>query len=104
MHFFDNSWTRSLCGWALALLSLSAQADALQVRSMAASCAGCHGTSGLAQPGMASLAGQSKDNLLKKMLDFKTGRAPATIMHQLSKGYSDEQLVQLAAYFAALQP
>jgi cytochrome c553 len=37
------------------------------------------------------------------MLDFKSGKKPATIMHQLSKGYSDEQLEQLAGYFAALK-
>jgi cytochrome c553 len=37
------------------------------------------------------------------MLDFKTGKKPATIMHQLSKGYSDEQLAALASYFSALK-
>jgi sulfide dehydrogenase cytochrome subunit len=78
-------------------------ADALQVRSMAATCAACHGTNGVAQPGMETLAGQSKDDLLKKMMDFKSGKKPATLMHQLSKGYSDEQLEQLAGYFAALK-
>jgi len=35
------------------------------------------------------------------MLDFKSGKKPATIMHQLSKGYTDEQLAALAAYFAS---
>ena len=43
----------------------------------------------------------NQDELVKKMLDYKTGRKPATIMHQLSKGYSDEQIVAIAAYFAA---
>jgi sulfide dehydrogenase cytochrome subunit len=89
---------------ALAMLSFCASAaDPLQVRSLAASCASCHGTNGVAQQGMESLAGKSKDDLLKAMLDFKSGKKPATIMHQLSKGYSDEQLEQLAAYFAALK-
>lgn len=80
-----------------------AQASALQVRSWAAGCAGCHGTQGIAQPGMVSLAGVTKDQLLRKMLDFKAGRQPATLMHQISKGYTDEQLEQLAGYFAALK-
>ena len=92
-----------LCGTALAGLSLAASADALQVRGMAASCSACHGTSGIAQPGMDSLAGMAKDEFVKKMMDFKTGKKPATLMHQLSKGYSDEQLQALAAYFAALK-
>ena len=90
---------------ASALLALSplvqAQTDPLQVRSWAASCAACHGTDGRAQAGMVSLAGADKDGMVKTMLDFKSGRRPATIMHQLSKGYSDEQIVAIAGYFAA---
>lgn len=92
--------TKALAGMVIGVASAWVHADALQVRSMAASCAGCHGTNGVAQAGMASLAGQSKDDLLRKMLDFKTGKTPATIMHQLSKGYSDQQLDELAGYFA----
>jgi cytochrome c553 len=87
----------------VALTSLAPAASPVQVRSLAASCANCHGTSGVAQDGMESLAGQSKEDLLKKMLDFKSGKKPATIMHQLSKGYTDEQLEQLAAYFSVLK-
>jgi cytochrome c553 len=87
----------------VALSAGSIAADALKLRSLAASCANCHGTSGVAQQGMESLAGQSKEDLLRKMIDFKTGKKPATIMHQLSKGYTDEELDQLAAYFAALK-
>ena len=88
---------RSLGVVALGLLMACGVAQAqsaseLQVRSWAAGCANCHGTNGVAQPGMESLAGASKDDLLKKMLDFKNGRKPATVMHQLAKGYSDEQL------------
>ena len=89
---------------ALAVASAGAfAADPLQIRGMAAACANCHGTHGVAQDGMESLAGQKKEDLAKKMMDFKTGKKPATVMHQLSKGYSDEQIDQLAAYFAALK-
>ena len=49
------------------------------------------------------LAGANKDDMLKKMMDFKTGKKPATIMHQLSKGYTDEQLAALATYFSSLK-
>ena len=92
--------------FALSLAAASAgamAADPLQVRGMAAGCANCHGTHGVAQDGMESLAGQKKEDLAKKMMDFKTGKKPATVMHQLSKGYSDEQIDQLASYFAALK-
>ena len=67
----------------------------------AAACASCHGTNGHAQPGMESLAGGNKDDMLKKLMDFKSGAKPATIMHQLAKGYSDEQLAAIVGWFAA---
>ena len=90
---------------ALALLAATeaqAQAvDPLQARSWAAACANCHGTNGKAQPGMEPLAGQTKDDLVRKMQDFKSGRRPATVMHQLAKGYTDEQIEAIAVYFAA---
>jgi sulfide dehydrogenase cytochrome subunit len=35
------------------------------------------------------------------MQDFKAGRAPSTIMTQLAKGYTDEQIELAASYFAA---
>ncbi len=92
--------------WAAAALvlagaSASAQTDPLQVRSWAAACAACHGTNGNAQPGSVSLAGTNKDDMLKKLMDFKSGARPATIMHQISKGYTDAQLAAMAAWFAA---
>lgn len=98
-----NQWNKWLLGFGLIAVSAWASADALQVRSLAASCAGCHGTDGVAQQGMESLTGQSKEALLRKLLEFKTGAKPATVMHQLSRGYSDEQLEQLASYFAAMK-
>ena len=88
---------------SLTVLSWGGQAqamDPLQVRSMAAACFNCHGTQGVAQPGMVSLAGSDKDAMLKKLLDYKAGKLPASIMHQLAKGYTDEQLGALAVYFS----
>ena len=43
----------------------------------------------------------AKEDIIKKMQDFKAGRKPATLMHQLAKGYSDEQIEAIASYFAA---
>ena len=64
-------------------------------------CAACHGTNGHAQTGNEVLAGANKDEMMKKLMDFKSGAKPATIMHQLSKGYTDEQLAAISAWFAA---
>lgn len=84
--------------------ALAQSVDSLQVRSWAAACANCHGTNGQAQAGNESLAGVNRDELVRKLMDFKSGRRPATIMHQLSRGYTDEQLQAIAAYFASIKP
>jgi cytochrome subunit of sulfide dehydrogenase len=87
-------------------LHMSAQAQSVQdlnIRSLAATCANCHGTNGKAQDGSAvvSLAGLPKDYIVAQMAAFKSGARPATVMHQLAKGYSDAQIEQIARYFAA---
>jgi cytochrome subunit of sulfide dehydrogenase len=78
-------------------------AAALHTRALAATCANCHGTDGKAVPGeaMAKLAGQSKDYIATQLRSFRDGSKPATVMHQITKGYSDEQIEAIAAYFAA---
>jgi cytochrome c553 len=37
------------------------------------------------------------------MQQFKAGSRPATIMHQIAKGYGDDELAALAEYFARQQ-
>lgn len=64
-------------------------------------CANCHGTNGRSVGGMPALAGQSRESIAKTMKDFKTGARPATIMHQIAKGYSDEQIDAIAAFLAS---
>jgi cytochrome c553 len=71
------------------------------VRGMAATCANCHGTDGRSVGTLPGLAGVDKVYFAQQMKDFKTGKRPGTIMHQLAKGFTDEQIEQLAAYFAA---
>ena len=92
---------RVIAGAALVLAATAAQAEVSQIRVWAAACANCHGTDGRALQGNEPLAGKDKDELYQKLMDFKSGRKPATLMHQISKGYSDDELQQIAAYFAA---
>ncbi|MGZ8255272.1 MAG: c-type cytochrome [Burkholderiaceae bacterium] len=80
-----------------------AQADA-RARDLAATCANCHGTGGKAQGAVPVLAGQSKADLVQKMNDFRDGKRQATIMHQLAKGYSPEQIDLIAGWFAQQKP
>ncbi len=73
-------------------------------RSLAATCANCHGTGGVSVGDVPSLAGVSKEEIVRKMQEFKTGARPATVMNQLAKGFTDEQIETVAAWFAAQKP
>jgi cytochrome c553 len=99
--FFMKHTTKVLAVGLLALGAVAAHAQVNQVRVWAAACANCHGTDGRAVPGMVSLAGTDKNAIVQKMLDYKNDRIPATLMHQIAKGYTDEQIKEIAAYFAA---
>ena len=87
---------------AVAPHSAFAQSGDIGARNLAAGCAICHGTEGRAVTrDVTPLAGLPKDYIAAQMQAFREGKRPATVMHQIAKGYSDEQVAQLAAYFAA---
>lgn len=93
-----------VCGLTLGLTATglhAANPDARQVRAWAASCAACHGTDGQAQQGAVRLAGRDRKELYGMLLAFKAGERPSTVMSQHAKGYTDDELRQLAAWFAA---
>jgi|SRR5215831_17463218 len=70
-------------------------------RNLAATCANCHGAGGDGPDQLPSLAGRRKEDLIGKLQQFKTGKLPSTVMQQLMKGYSDEEIDTLAGWFAA---
>ena len=72
-------------------------------RNLAAGCAICHGTQGKPAPGapLIPLAGLPRDHIATQMRAFRDGQRPATVMHQIAKGYSDAQIEAIAAWFAA---
>lgn len=77
--------------------------QALYVRSLAANCAHCHGTSGHTVEGstIPGLAGMPREYMLRQLRAFRDGSRPATVMHQIARGFSEPQLEQIAGYFAA---
>jgi cytochrome c553 len=71
----------------------------LYQRGLAATCATCHGTDGqgVVGAGMPLISHLTSAEILKKMIDYKTGAVTGTIMPQLAKGYTDEQLQTIAS-------
>ena len=72
------------------------------VQALAANCAPCHGTNGRPAPDspVAPLAGKSAAEIGASMAQFKDGRKPATVMHQIAKGYADAEIAALADFFS----
>ena len=88
---------------ATASATMAQGAQALHARALAATCANCHGTEGRTVDGSAipSLVGMPKSYMVNQMKAFRDGSRPATVMHQLGKGYTDQQIDSIASYFAA---
>jgi cytochrome c553 len=73
------------------------------VQALAMNCAICHGTDGrpVAGSSVAALAGRPAPEIVEAMGAFRQGTRPATVMHQIAKGYSDAEIEAMARYFAA---
>lgn len=89
---------------ALALAATGGTAVAAgpgRAEALAATCANCHGPDGRATGAMKPLAGRPADELLARLDDFRHGRVEASVMPQIVRGYTDEQLRLIAGWFAA---
>lgn len=89
--------------WLLLLLCAPALAQDVNAgRNLAATCASCHGTQGRPRgPAMPPLAGMKAEVMLALLADYRSGAQAGTVMPQIARGYTDEQLRLIAAYFAA---
>lgn len=99
-----NPWKMAASLALVAAPSVVLAQDAHLARNLAATCANCHGTNGQAVGDMKPLAGVAAAKIVAMVADFKSGNQPATIMHQIAKGYTDDQIKLVAAYFAAQKP
>ena len=80
----------------------TALAQDANARNLAAGCAICHGTQGKPAPTpLIPLAGLPRDHIATQMRAFRDGQRPATVMHQIAKGYSDAQIEAIAGWYAA---
>ncbi len=95
----------SAIGAAAVLFWSAVPAHAQSAQYLAANCANCHGTDGRSAGGggMPGLAGLSPTYFAEQMKAFREGTRKATIMHQLAKGYTEQQIADLAEYFARQQ-
>ena len=67
----------------------------------ALACAGCHGQNGNSiNPQCPKLAGQHPQYTLNQLLDFKSGERSSPQMSPMAAGLSDQDMEDIAAYYA----
>ncbi len=80
------------------------------IRTLAASCAACHGTNGNAvgdnnkDTETLSLAGLKSSHIAQRLMDFRTGARNSTVMHHHATGLTLEEINHLADYFSHQKP
>jgi len=97
----------SLVALALILASLHSAAmaagDAAAGQTKAIVCAACHGVDGKAlQAEYPNLAAQGERYLVKQLMDYKSGVRENAIMQPMAMNLSDEDMADIAAYYASL--
>jgi cytochrome c553 len=95
----------ALAAMAAAPAALAQSAPEVRAgQTVAGTCANCHGTQGNARGAMPSIAGRERSYLVEQMKAFRDGKRAGTIMPQLAKGYTDEQVELVAAHFSRQKP
>jgi cytochrome c553 len=84
-------------------VSTSYAADAAAGKAKSAVCAACHGANGISNNDMwPNLAGQKPGYLKLQLTAFRDGNRKNPMMSPMATGLSDEDIANLAAYFASL--
>jgi len=92
---------------SLALIGMTpAQAADLEAgKAKSATCAACHGADGNSvNPAWPRLAGQHAKYIEKQLREFKSGKRKDATMTAMAMPLSDEDIVNLAAYFSSQKP
>jgi cytochrome c553 len=98
---------KCISGALVALLAMVATGHAagdLQAgKAKAAACAGCHGANGQGVAPNPPLAGKNEAQFEQAMKDYKSGKRDNAVMKAFVAGLSDQDIANLAAYYASLK-
>lgn len=74
---------------------------AVDPQVLAASCSGCHPNSGKLNTAIPRIRGLPEAVIVESMRAFRTGQRPATVMDRIAKGFTEDEIKQLAAYLSS---
>src|SRR5471032_2464833 len=80
-----------------------AAGDVAAGKAKAGACAGCHGANGEGIKPNPALAGKSEADIVKALMDFKSGKRVNPIMKTFATQLSDQDMANVAAYYATLK-
>jgi sulfide dehydrogenase cytochrome subunit len=86
---------------AVLIAALAVPAMAADAPPGAASCSGCHPATAKVETPVARLVGQDPATIVAAMQAFRIGQRPATVMDRIAKGFSDDEVRAIAAWYAA---
>ena len=67
----------------------------------AAGCSGCHPISRWTGSPVARLNARNATEIVTAMQEFRAGKRPGTIMDRIAKGFADDEIKAIAAWYAA---
>jgi cytochrome subunit of sulfide dehydrogenase len=67
----------------------------------ATSCSGCHPANRRVDTAVPRLAGRNPADLVAAMAAFKSAQAAATVMDRIAKGFTDDEIKAIAAWYGA---
>jgi len=65
------------------------------------SCSGCHPTAAGVDTAVPRLIGRNPADITAAMAAFKSGQRPSTVMDRIAKGFSDDEVKAIAAWYGA---
>lgn len=80
-----------------------AAGDAQAGKAKSDPCAGCHGSNGEGTGSAPALAGKPEDQFVAAIGEYKSGKRGNAIMKSFAKKLADEDVANLAAYYASLK-
>jgi len=93
---------RKAAAVAIGFLSIAAATVAsAQPPAGAASCSGCHPSSSRVSSPVPRLTTMDRAAIVKAMQDFRSGQRSGTVMDRIAKGFTDEEIQAIAAWYAA---
>src|SRR5438105_13895231 len=83
------------------LLAVTAAAPAADIPAGAAACSGCHPANRTVDTPVPRLVGRDPAQIVAAMTEFRAGSRPATIMDRVAKGFTDDEIKAIAAWYGA---